>query len=208
MGWGWVRCAHPIPCGRNVWRASGHEEDVRVRPRNDDRSARFEAIFDQTYEPVLAYARRRAPAEADDVVAETYAIAWRRLDDMPRDALPWLYGVARRVLSEERRAGRRRVALLGRIRREARSFDDHDAPDEQPVLEALALLGAQDREAILLVAWEGLSAARAAKAMGCSTVAFRVRLHRARARLRDRLEADQAASTRGTSVLAEEVRSR
>lgn len=181
---------------------------MRVRPRNDERSARFEAIFDQTYEPVLAYARRRAPAEADDVVAETYAIAWRRLDDMPRDALPWLYGVARRVLSEERRAGRRRVALLDRIRREARSFDHHDAPDQQPVLEALALLGVQDREAILLVAWEGLSAARAAKAMGCSTVAFRVRLHRARARLRDRLEADQAASTRATSVLAEEVRSR
>ena len=174
---------------------------------SQERSARFEAIFDQTYEPVLAYARRRAPRDADDVVAETFVIAWRRLEDMPNDALPWLYGVARRVLSEERRAGRRRVALLQRMGRDARPLREESAADGPPVLDALARLGSRDREAILLVAWEGLSAAQAAKAMGCSTVAFRVRLHRARARLREQLEAGQPASPRGRSTVAEEVRS-
>jgi RNA polymerase sigma-70 factor (ECF subfamily) len=179
-----------------------------VRPANDrGRSRRFEAIFDQTYEPVLAYARRRAPEEADDVVAETFAIAWRRLEHVPRDALPWLYGVARRVLSEERRAGRRREALLQRMRHETRPLAERDATPERPVLQALAQLGDRDREAIMLVAWEGLSAERAAKAMGCSIVAFRVRLHRARARLRERLEEDEAVQKRPASMLAEEVRS-
>jgi RNA polymerase sigma-70 factor (ECF subfamily) len=178
---------------------------VTVRPPNDGRSARFEAIFDQTYEPVLAYARRRAPADADDVVAETFAIAWRRLEHVPGDALPWLYGVARRVSSEERRAGRRREALLQRMRRETSLFTDGEAAREQPVFEALAQLGTRDREAIMLVAWEGLSAERAATAMGCSTVAFRVRLHRARARLRARLEEDEMVPNQAASALAEEV---
>lgn len=178
-----------------------------MRSPNEGRSARFEVIFDQTYEPVLAYARRRAPADADDVVAETFAIAWRRLEHVPRDALPWLYGVARRLLSEERRAGRRREALILRMRRERSVLSDGDAPRVQPVFEALSQLGARDREAIMLVAWEGLSAERAATAMGCSTVAFRVRLHRARARLRARLEEDETVPNHAASVLAEEVRS-
>lgn len=163
-------------------------------------------MFGQTYEPVLAYARRRAPREADDIVAETFTVAWRRFEDIPRDALPWLYGVARRVLSEERRAGRRRDALLRRMRSDSRALGARDAASEGHVLDALARLGARDREAILLVAWEGLSADRAAKAMDCSTVAFRVRLHRARARLRAQVEAGRSASKRATSALAEEVR--
>lgn len=199
----------PVPTpayGRNVWRLSGHVEDVTLRARDDLRSARFEAIFDQTYEPVLAYARRRAPGDADDIVAETFTVAWRRLEDIPRDALPWLYGVARRVLSQERRAGRRREALLLRMQSHSRALGTRDAASERPVLDALAQLGARDREAILLVAWEGLSAERAAKAMGCSTVAFRVRLHRARARLRAHLEADPSAPKRATSALAREVK--
>lgn len=184
---------------------------MRRASQDDERRSRFEAIFDETYEPLLAYARRRAPADADDVVAETYAVAWRRLDNVPGDPLPWLYAVARRVLSEERRAGRRREALLERMWNEVR----HDGmsfarSSESAVLAALARLDARDQEAILLVAWEGLSAERAAKAMGGSTAAFRVRLHRARKRLRARLEhSEDAASGDGsTSLLVGEARSR
>lgn len=174
---------------------------------NHERRARFEAIFDQSYEPVLAYARRRAPAYAEDVAAETFVVAWRRLEHVPGDALPWLYGVARKVLSEERRASLRRDALLERMRADIRDRAAEGPGNEASVLEALAALDERDRETILLVAWEGLSAARAAKVLGCSTVAFRVRLHRARKRLRSRLEHDRATARRSTPVLAEEVRS-
>lgn len=173
-----------------------------------ERRARFEAIFDETYEALLAYARRRNGAEADDVVAETFTVAWRRLDDVPSDSLPWLYGVARKVISEQRRTGRRRDALVQRIRAEAGTRDQGGGTSQRrPVLAALARLGAQDREAVLLVAWESLSAEQAATAMGCSIVAFRVRLHRARKRLRAHLnELDGDWSVRGAAtIVAKEV---
>jgi RNA polymerase sigma-70 factor, ECF subfamily len=64
---------------------------------------------------VLAHALRRTDAgAAHDAVAETFLVAWRRFDEVPRDPLPWLYGVARRVLADQRRAGRRRASLQGR----------------------------------------------------------------------------------------------
>lgn len=79
-------------------------------------SDRLEAIFREHYEAVLAYARRRAPAEvADDVAAETFAIAWRKAEQIPREPLPWLLGVARRVLSTHRRSTRRRSRLRDRL---------------------------------------------------------------------------------------------
>ena len=71
---------------------------------------RFEILFRTHYGAIHAYARRRLPERADDIVADTFFVAWRRLDDVPRDALPWLYGVARRVAAEARaarHAGRR-----------------------------------------------------------------------------------------------------
>jgi RNA polymerase sigma-70 factor, ECF subfamily len=171
----------------------------------NERTARFEAIFEEGYEAVLAYARRRAGTEADDIVAETFTVVWRRLDDVPTDSLPWLYGVARKVLSEERRAARRRNALIERIGEDVSRVNETDA-DTSPVLVALARLADRDREAVLLVAWEGLTAEQAAKAMGCSTIAFRVRLHRARKRLRARLEQLGDARFLSTSaVVAKEV---
>jgi RNA polymerase sigma-70 factor (ECF subfamily) len=153
-----------------------------------DRGARFERVFEETYEPLLAYARRRVGAEADDVLADTLAIAWRRLDDLPSDPLPWLYGVARRVISGHRRARRRRHALMERLGTHASVQTEDAAPTpDGSIFAALAQLSVSDQEAILLVAWEELTAERAAKALGCSTVSFRVRLHRARKRLRAHL---------------------
>lgn len=150
---------------------------------------RFEAIFRAHYASVLAYALRRVGRhEADDVVAETFAVAWRRLPAVPADELPWLYGVARRTIANQRRGNRRRAALLDRVRREAPIGDQPSeiadrVAERAGVAAALGRLSERDREALRLVVWEGLDTGRAAQAAGCSSGAFAVRLHRARRRL-------------------------
>lgn len=145
-------------------------------------------MFAARYGAVLAYAVRRTERHvAQDVVAETFLIAWRRLDEVPELELPWLYGVARRVLANELRSARRRRALAERSSMLLHAQLETAAGDSN-VIAALARLGARDRELLLLTAWEGLSAAEAAAALGCSRAAARVRLHRARRRLEDELE--------------------
>jgi RNA polymerase sigma-70 factor, ECF subfamily len=146
------------------------------------RRERFERIYQAHYARVLAYAMRRAPRPvADDVVAETFLVAWRRLDDVPADAAPWLYGVARRVLANERRASGRRAALVERLTFEPSPAAAADA-SSGALEDALAALTEREREALKLVAWEGLTAGQAAQVAGCSHTAMRVRLHRARRR--------------------------
>jgi RNA polymerase sigma-70 factor (ECF subfamily) len=151
------------------------------------RSERFESVFRDHYAAVRAYALRRTAREAaQDVVAETFLVAWRRFDDVPADALPWLYGVARQVLSNQRRSAGRRAALQQRLLSTTTtgSRDPHESLDDaESVRTALDRLSDHDREALILVGWHGLSGARAARAAGCSRGAFAVRLHRARARL-------------------------
>ncbi len=135
---------------------------------------------------VRAYALRRTdPTTADDVCAEVWSTAWRRIDDVPRDALPWLFGVARRVLANERRGLRRRGALRDRLASalSAGHAPPPDIPSDRRLARALARLRPADREVLLLVAWEELSPERAATALGVQPGAFAVRLHRARRRL-------------------------
>jgi RNA polymerase sigma-70 factor (ECF subfamily) len=158
------------------------------------REKKFEALFRRNYTAVRGYALRRAPADvAQDVVAETFLVAWRRLDDVPEDALPWLFGVARRVLANERRAADRRSALEQRVAGATETGGAGDAVDRigdsALVREALAGLSEPHREALMLVAWHGLTGARAARAAGCRPATFAVRLHRARAKLAARLAA-------------------
>jgi RNA polymerase sigma-70 factor, ECF subfamily len=150
---------------------------------------RFVALYETYGSAVLAFARRRCGAdEAEDVLAETFLVAWRRRDDVPADALPWLYAVARNVVSNRLRSQRRRTALEARIATEP-PLDGAERRDPDPRLhEALATLKPIDREALLLTAWEGLSIDRAARAAGCTQAAFHVRLHRARKRLAKALE--------------------
>jgi RNA polymerase sigma-70 factor (ECF subfamily) len=157
-----------------------------------ERSARFDACFREHYPRVLAYARRRLPdrATAEDVAAETFVVAWRRLDEGASDELPWLLGITRRLVLNEVRSGRRRDRLIARVGAEPRYPDERpsDVPGQSPVIEALRHLGDQDQEILLLVAWEGLDHGRAARVVGCSRGAFTVRLHRARARLTRQLD--------------------
>jgi RNA polymerase sigma-70 factor (ECF subfamily) len=160
------------------------------------RDERFEGLFKANYPAVRAYALRRISGDgAQDVVAETFLVAWRRLDEVPADALPWLYGVARRVLANRRRTADRSAALEERLAgaepRIAGRDPGDSAGDAEILRIALGRLSEPSREALMLVAWHGLSGARAARAAGCSRTAFAVRLHRARARLAAELEAQQ-----------------
>jgi RNA polymerase sigma-70 factor (ECF subfamily) len=141
----------------------------------------LEALFAEHARAVRAYALRRIdPATADDVVSEVFVIAFRRLDEMPDQPLPWLLGTARRVLANHRRAEGRRDALTAQLEvlhAVAWSEEHQDAPE---LLRALARLRKSDREILLLVAWEDLDPGSAAAVLGCSRAAFAVRLHRAR----------------------------
>jgi len=181
---------------------------MRSPHENDEaRRTRFERIYDAHYAAVLAYALRRSGRTvAHDVAAETFLVAWRRLGDVPLDAAPWLFGVARRVLANERRAESRRVALTERMRSVSPSQPVSDATGRGGLLEgALARLPDRDREALALVAWEGLTTAQAAHAMGCAPTAMRVRLHRARRRLACALD-DLQASGASTPLIRDSVK--
>ncbi len=142
---------------------------------------RFLRVFGQL-PAVTAYARRRGSPDAEAIAAETMAIAWRRLDAVPlADPLPWLLGTARNLLLEQYRAAQRNTIP-------SHASDAFFEPRLEPgglspeLDAALRQLSPSDREALLLIAWEGLTSAQAARALGVSAVAFRVRLHRARRR--------------------------
>jgi RNA polymerase sigma-70 factor (ECF subfamily) len=125
----------------------------------------------------------------DDVVAEAFLVAWRRLDEVPADALPWLIAVARNMLLNEHRRARRQTALSDRIAAEpARTASGSEAGVSDLVQAALAALPEQDREILLLAAWEDLDRGAIAGALGCSKANVSVRLHRARQRFIGELE--------------------
>jgi RNA polymerase sigma-70 factor, ECF subfamily len=152
----------------------------------DQRTTRFTRIFEDHYEDVRAYTRRRAPDLADDVAAETLAVAWRRLDDIPDPALPWLYGVARNVLCNAVRSERRRRAGEdGGVKAGPGVTPSFTAGLEEGSVMRAALenLSPADRELLLLVAWEQLDGPALAAALRCSRTAAAVRLFRARRRL-------------------------
>ena len=151
---------------------------------SDRPEQRFDRLWQDHAPSVVRYARRHVlPDEVEDVVAETFVVAWRRLDEVPSFGLPWLLGVARHVSANVRRSRRRQEALSGRI---ASDLDDEavwpETDGDDPVTAALHRLSDADRELLTLIAWDGLSHEEAAEALGCSRSALKVRLHRARSR--------------------------
>ena len=169
-----------------------------------DRRRRLEAMFREHANAVHAYAwRRTSAASTDDVVSEVFAIAWRRLDDVPEPPLPWLLACARRVLANQRRAQRRAGALRSRLAANYAPRLPADAGDGV-LRQALNQLREHDRELLLLVAWEGLEPDQVAAMLGCSKGAVATRLHRARTRLAAalaRLEREQQTSSDTQEVL-------
>jgi RNA polymerase sigma-70 factor (ECF subfamily) len=100
-------------------------------------------------------------------VADVFLTAWRRLDQLPEGdaARVWLYATARRVIANQRRSSRRRVALQERLALEAATRPQARPPpdpEETLVHAALRRLGPRDREVLLLAEWEGLSPAQIA----------------------------------------------
>ncbi len=153
---------------------------------------RFQAIYEAHYAAISAYARRRTagPVDSQDIVAETFTIAWRRLAELPDAdaALPWLYGVARRVMANQRRGNRRRADLSTRLGGQQAGAGDVEsevlaAEDRRTVLAALSRLRPADQEILRLAVWEELSHRDIAVVVGCSEASVAVRLHRARTRL-------------------------
>lgn len=152
---------------------------------------RFRGLFEQTYPAVVRYAYNRGyrGADAEDLVAATFEVAWRRLAAVPEGehTLPWLLAVSRNLSRNDSR----------RARRERRLMEPSIEPDEvatvgdlaervearQELLRALGALKEIDRELILLVARDGLDTARAGEVLSLKPAAARTRLHRARNQL-------------------------
>ena len=170
--------------------ASGRRGAVTNQQTGRSALARFDALFSDHQRLILAYAIRRTPtlADAEDVAAETFTIAWRKIEAVPADALPWLYAVARRVLANHRR-GRSRLERLTALLRvddvptPMLAGEDHDGP----AFAALASLPPADQELLRLVAWEDLGNQEIAVVLGVTPNAVAIRLHRARARFADAL---------------------
>jgi RNA polymerase sigma-70 factor, ECF subfamily len=161
---------------------------------DDESRDRFRALYESNYAAILGYALRRAPRdEAADVVADVFLTAWRRLADVPRgdEARLWLYGTVRRVLANRTRSERRRSRLSARLLREGLGARSLEAPQHSgAVAAAFERVRPEDRELLCLVAWEGLAPEEAARILGCSSNAVRIRLHRARRRFAEELEAE------------------
>jgi RNA polymerase sigma factor (sigma-70 family) len=168
------------------------------------RRRRFEAAYRELYEPICGYTLRRVrqPDDAAEAIAETFATLWRRLDACPQgdELRPWLFGVARRVIANQRRSNRRRTALGERLVEnfDREAFEVVRPPEPASELtRAFAALDESDRELLALVAWEGLTREELAVALGTSRAVVRLRLHRARKRLRDALSPTQTRFSGG-----------
>ena len=158
---------------------------------------RFRAIYEQNIRAILGYALRRTASadDAADVVADTFLTAWRRIDDAPsgEEARLWLYGVARRTLSNHRRGRRRQDRLADRLRTElaalgtAEWLESLDRPAARTSA-AFEAMRKEDKEILTLAVWEDLSSRQIARVLGCSENAAKLRLSRARKRFARSLE--------------------
>lgn len=152
----------------------------------------FQAAFESCSAPVLAFALRRVGSreDAEDVLSETFAVAWRRREELPDPPLPYLYAIAANVVKNSRRSTRRLGRLRGKLagQREPQAEDHADQVAANDAFSlAFSSLSESQRDILRLVAWEGLDTRDGAVALECSETAFKVRLHRARRELEKRM---------------------
>ncbi|HEY2355466.1 MAG TPA: sigma-70 family RNA polymerase sigma factor [Gaiellaceae bacterium] len=155
---------------------------------------RFELLYRELYAPISGYVMRRSASTEDaaEAIAETFVVLWRRLDACPdgEESRPWLFGVARRVLANQRRGERRRTALAERLTVEVDPGElSVPGGSDGRVARAFAQLSESDREILALLAWEELTRDELAVALGVSRPVARLRLHRARRRFEAALAA-------------------
>jgi RNA polymerase sigma-70 factor (ECF subfamily) len=167
-------------------------------------------LYDTHVDAVGRYATRRvSSSDVQDVVADTFTIAWQKLDALPEDALPWLFATARNQISNRvRTAGRHRLRTIEPAQTHedpATTFEESQL--DERIADAINRLTPTERDAFMLIAWDGLSPVRAARAAGCSAVALRVRFHRARRKLAQSINAPSLSygAVRDTHQLKEEA---
>ncbi|MCM3662610.1 RNA polymerase sigma factor [Georgenia satyanarayanai] len=160
---------------------------------------RFEQLYAEHRCEVERFVRRRlAEPMVEDAVAETFLVAWRRLDDVPLEARPWLFGVSRQVIMTMTRARGRWEALKVRALAEPpipNASLEVEAAMRTDLQRAWKRLRDSEREVIALAAWDGLSAQEAAQVLGCRPGTYSVRLLRARRRLLHLLEHSSPLTT-------------
>jgi RNA polymerase sigma-70 factor (ECF subfamily) len=167
-----------------------------------DAHRRFEELYRRHGGRVLAYVlRRTSPAVADDVVADVFLVAWRKLDDLPAEPLPWLLGVARKHLANRRRGEERMVALHRRLASEHGPVTAGIGEEvDERVIRALGQLSERDRELLMLLAWDELSQPEVAEVLGLRKNTVAVRLHRARRQFAEALAREDATTPDRTKV--------
>ncbi|MGC0249431.1 RNA polymerase sigma factor [Pseudactinotalea sp. Z1748] len=171
-----------------------------------DREDAFRSLFERVYPDLVRFVQRRAdPDRAEDLAAEVFLVVWRRFDDVPAagDARPWIFGIARNLLLNERRGDQRRHALGVRLA-DALATSSVLEPAEQvtrrvDVARAWQRLSETHQEALALAVFDDLNAPEAAAVLGISPVAFRLRVSRARRALRLHL-GDPPRHPRNTSA--------
>ena len=172
----------------------------------DRRDAEFSRCFEEEMPRLLRYAQRHVGWElAQDIAAETFQIAWRKWDKLPPEKFPWLVGTARKVIGNHVRATirRRRLATRLALYAEVTADSSVESGARMEALHRLAGLSELEREALLLVAWDGLSTDAAAEVLGISPATFRKRVSRARQTV---LAAESSQETTAVTIGAEEGR--
>ena len=168
---------------------------------------RFRSVHGRTYADLVRFVERRVPKDdAEDVVSMTFLTAWRRAADMPEDARPWLFGIARNLIRNSVRGAARIRALdvavadaAGPVTWDPTVMVGH----RLDLVRAWERLGPRDRETLALVAFDDLTIQQAAAVLGCRRSTFTMRLSRARRRLRDAL--NERAGATATSPTATET---
>jgi RNA polymerase sigma-70 factor (ECF subfamily) len=188
-----------------------HGRGVAMSGIPDDREERFCALYDGARPRIISYVLRRTSSREDaaDIVAETFEIAWRRLEEVPdgESGLLWLFVTARNVLANHGRRLQRREHLVARL---AQEFDQQlarvDALDEEAMVmeSCFKTLDDDDRELLMLAGWDGLSATEIGKVLECSATAARIRLHRARARLKGEMAAHSEQTSKHSGHVGHE----
>jgi RNA polymerase sigma-70 factor (ECF subfamily) len=156
-----------------------------------DHVARFNRLFDQNNQAVLGYLARRTEqvADAADLLAEVFLVAWKKIDKVPESGEErlWLFGVARNTVRNYKRSGLRRHALAEQLRQHIRASSEFDSSIRPDVRKALLQLSDRDRELLMLTAWDGFTPTEVAQLLRVPPNRVRVRLHRAKGRLAERL---------------------